>query len=866
MKMVTTLWNQLEILSLKNKKKNKSAWQAGAATGKSTQQRTMDIDVAINFAIQHHQAGNLDTAGNIYRQILQLQPGNPTALHLLGVIAYQQKKFDTAITLIGRALEQKPDFVDAHSNLGNVFREMGRLNEAETSYRKALAINGGFAMAHYNLGNILMTKRKFDEAAASFNRAITSSPNLAEAHINLGISYKELGRLDDAEGCYRKALFIRPDSPIAHFNLGNALAGKGRLDDAAASYERALARKPDYPEARLNLGNVLRDLGRLDEAISCYRQALEKDPKNAEACLNIGAVLRDLGKPGEAEEWYRTALDLNPDDAIALFNMGNALRDQGKPEEAVAGYKRALALSPDCTAIYINLGNILRDMGNPEEAVAVYRKALEMEPESAETLINLGNAFKKMEKLDEAAAVYEQALQLRPDMAEAHYNLGTVFQDQCRMEEAVSCYRRVLALKEDHTTAHSNLLMNIQYDPAFTPEALLEEARAWERIQLEGIRIIPPPLNNPDPERRLRVGYVSGDLRRHPVGYFLDAVLASHDTSRMEVFCYANQSFSDGLTLRLQQSACQWRDIFGKTDEAVADLIREDGIDILVDLAGHTARNRLLVFGRKPAPVQATWAGYVGATGLSAMDYLISDRHETPEGTDHWYGETVMRLPDCYVCYSPPEYAPSVAPLPARGNGFVTFGCFNNLAKINPGVVKLWTKLLREIPDARLLLVTKALGNRTVRGRYREMFAECGVSERVDFSGMVPHPELLARYGEVDIALDPFPYSGGLTTLESLWMGVPVITLGGDRFAARHSLSHLSAVGLPELIASDEDGYCAIATDLARDLPRLEALRSGLRERMAASPLCDGPRFTRNLEDAYRTMWRRWCNGKSPGK
>jgi protein O-GlcNAc transferase len=848
---------------MKNKRKNKSAGQSGATTVKPWQQRAMDTIGAINFAMQHHQAGNLDTAESIYSQVLQLQPDNPTALHLLGVIAYQRKKYDTAITLIGRALERKPDFVDAHSNLGNVYREMGRLKEAEASYRKALAINGGFAMAHYNLGNILMSWGRFDDAAASFGRAIAVSPNLAEAHINLGISHKELGKLDEAERCYRKALFIRPESPIAHFNLGNTLAGKGRLDDAAASYERALARKPDYMEARLNLGNVLRDLGKFDEAISCYRHAFERDPKNAEACLNIGAVLRETGRPGEAEEWYRKALALNPDDAMAHFNLGNALRDQGRHEDAVAGFERALALSPDCTAMYINLGNVLRDRGSLEEAVAVYGKGLALEPESVELLINLGNAFKKMEKLDEAAAVYEQALRLRPEMAEAHYNLGTVFQDQCRMEDAVACYRRALTLKQDHATAHSNLLMNIQYDPAFTPETLLEEARAWERAQLKGIRVMPPPLNNPDPERRLRIGYVSGDLRRHPVGYFLDAVLASHDASQMEVFCYANQSFSDDLTVRLQQSAGLWRDIFGETDEAAADLIREDGIDILVDLSGHTARNRLLVFGRRPAPVQATWAGYVGATGLSTMDYLISDRHETPEGTDHWYGETVVRLPDCYVCYSPPEYAPPVAPLPAWRNGFVTFCCFNNLAKINPFVVKLWTKLLRELPDARLLLVTKALGDRTVRERYREMFTGCGVAERVDFSGMVPHPELLARYGKVDIALDPFPYSGGLTTLESLWMGVPVITLGGDRFAARHSLSHLSAVGLPELIASDEDSYHSIATDLARDLPRLEALRSGLRERMAASPLCDGPRFTRNLEDAYRSMWHRWCEGKS---
>jgi predicted O-linked N-acetylglucosamine transferase (SPINDLY family) len=444
-------------------------------------------------------------------------------------------------------------------------------------------------------------------------------------------------------------------------------------------------------------------------------------------------------------------------------------------------------------------------------------------------------------------------------MAEVHYNLGTVFQDQCLLADAVACYRRVLELKPDHTVAHSNLLMNIQYDAAITPEDLLRESTAWEKAQLAGTRVMHRPQNDPDPARRLRIGYVSGDLRRHPVGYFLDGVLACHDPEQFRVHCYANQSFGDDLTERLRANSARWQAIFGKPDEEVAEMIRADGIDILVDLAGHTARNRLTVFGIKPAPVQATWAGYVGTTGLSAMDYLISDNRETPEGTDHWYVESIMRLPDCYVCYAPPDYAPPVAPLPAARNGFITFGCFNNLAKINPEVIGLWTELLRNLPDARLLMVTKALGDPRISRRYRDAFDAGGVGGSVDFSGMVPHRELLERYGDVDVALDPFPYSGGLTTLESLWMGVPVVTLGGERFASRHTLSHLAAAGLHELIADDRAAYVAKAVSLAGDLPRLQELRLSMRDRLAASPLCDAPRFTRNLEQAYRSMWRKWC-------
>jgi protein O-GlcNAc transferase len=844
---------------MKKKKKSIRSAQQSAPSASPGPGQPMSIAAALDFAVRHHQAGNLQTAESIYRQILQFESDNPEALHLLGVIAYQQQRHETAITLIARALARKPDFADAHSNLGNALREAGRLAEAEKSFRQAIAVNPKFAMAHYNLGNILMTLERFDEASQSFERAISANPRLTEAYTNRGIALKELGRLKEAEASYRKALSLKPDLAIVHFNLGNTLLEMGCPDKAAASYEHALKLAPGYTEARLNLGAVFRDLGRIEEAADCYKLAVADAPENAEALVNYGAVLRELGKPDEAENCYRQALQLSPDAGLAHFNLGNALRDQGRLDEAVASFERALTLCPDSLVMYSNLGNTLRDQGRLEESVQVYRKALERDPENVEALVNLGNGLKETGRFEEAISCYEKALQLRPQMPEAHYNLGTVYQDQCRMEEAVSCYRRTLELKPDHAVAHSNLLMNLQYDPDITPEDLLRESRDWERRQLAGITLMPAPATSADPERRLRIGYVSGDFRRHPVGYFLDGVLASHDREHFEIFCYANQSYGDDLTDRLRDNAGQWRVIFGQNDDAVARQIRQDAIDILIDLSGHTARNRLLVFGRKPAPLQATWAGYVGTTGLSAMDYLISDPCETPEGTDDWYVESVIRLPDCYVCYSPPEYAPPVASLPARKNRFPTFGCFNNLAKINRPVMDLWIRLLQEIPDARLQLATKALGDPDVRERIRTIFSSGGVEDRVVFSGMVPHRELLARYGQVDIALDPFPYSGGLTTLEGLWMGVPAITLGGERFASRHSLSHLTAVGLPEFIVSDQASYSAAAVSLARDLPRMEGLRLGLRERMRTSPLCDTRRFTLNLEQAYRTMWRRWC-------
>jgi predicted O-linked N-acetylglucosamine transferase (SPINDLY family) len=358
----------------------------------------------------------------------------------------------------------------------------------------------------------------------------------------------------------------------------------------------------------------------------------------------------------------------------------------------------------------------------------------------------------------------------------------------------------------------------------------------------------------------LKIGYVSPDFRDHVVGLNLLPLFREHDRDRFEIIAYSNVLRPDATTERFQRYAAVWHNIRQLSDEALAEQIRADRIDILFDLAGHTARNRLLVFARKPAPVQITWAGYVGTTGLAAMDYLLADRHEVPPGAERYYRERVLRMPDGYVCYDPPAYAPPVGPLPALGRGRATFGCFNNPAKITPQVIEAWAGILRRLPGARLVLKFKGWSDPCVARRFTAMFAAEGIEpQRLEMLGHSPHVELLAEYGRIDLALDSFPYSGGLTTCEALWMGVPVITCPGETFASRHSLSHLSTVGLTETIASDWDEYVELAVALAGDLPRLAALRAGLRERMAASPLMDAPRFARNIEAAYRAMWRRWC-------
>ena len=370
--------------------------------------------------------------------------------------------------------------------------------------------------------------------------------------------------------------------------------------------------------------------------------------------------------------------------------------------------------------------------------------------------------------------------------------------------------------------------------------------------------------NRRESERLLRVGYVSADFKRHPVGYFVEPVFEAHDKSKVKVYCYSMVCKADDVTVRLQALADDWRSIVGMSDEAVAGLIREDGIDILVDLSGHTAGNRLLVFARKPAPVQVTWIGFCAPTGLETMDYLLTDGFYSPPAGAHLFAEQLFRMPANHLCFRPPAFAPPVSPCPAVLRGYRTFGCFNNLSKVNAVVVATWAKILHGVPGARLVLKTYALNDHATRDRYRSLFQGHGISsERVDLLGSSPHAELLAHYGQIDIALDPFPYCGGWSTCEALWMGAPVVTLTGISFSSCVGAGLLSSVGLPQMIARSVEQYVECAVQLGRDVEGLARLREGLRARVAASPLCDAATFTHHLEQAYRVMWRTWCTGDS---
>jgi predicted O-linked N-acetylglucosamine transferase (SPINDLY family) len=498
-------------------------------------------------------------------------------------------------------------------------------------------------------------------------------------------------------------------------------------------------------------------------------------------------------------------------------------------------------------------------LGKHNAAIAAYRQALQFKPDDAAAHNNLGNVLQKMGKLDEAIESYRRAIAINPASAESHNNLAGACKDVGNLDQAIAEYRLSMRLKPDFPDAPDNLLFIMQHHPAYDAAIIHAESDGWNRRHAQPLaRFIQPHANDRDPNRPLRIGYVSADFRDHASAFFLLPLFRGHDRRQFEITCYAQVANPDSITREFQQQVAHWRKSVGLTDAQVAAQVREDRIDILVDLKLHTADNRLLVFAHKPAPVQVTWLGYPGTTGLKTIDYRLTDPYlDPPGGDDANYSERSFPLPQTFWCYDPLDVEPAVSDLPAREAGFVTFGCLNTFCKVNDKVLSLWARVLAKVPGSRLLLLAPQGSSRQ---RVIDRLSAGGVgADRVEFVARLARPEYLRTYHRIDIALDTFPYNGHTTSLDSLWMGVPVITLAGETAVGRAGVSQLSNIGLPELIANDADEFVAIAADLAADTQRLAELRRTLRARMQASPLMDGPRFARGVEAAYRRMWQDWC-------
>jgi protein O-GlcNAc transferase len=676
--------------------------------------------------------------------------------------------------------------------------------------------------------------------------------------LQLALQHHQAGRLAEAEQIYRQILTQAPQCAEPYGNLGELLRQTGWLDEAIAACQRAIQLNDNLFQAHVGLGNALRESRRFEEAAAAYRGAIQLNGNSAEAHCNLGNTLQDLGRSEEAIAAYAEAIRLKPDTAEMHGNLGIVLAERGRLGDAIAAYQRAIKLKPDYSDAYYNLGRALFEAGRLDEAVAAYEGAIRLRGDSAQSYNNLGIALCEKNLLQEAAAALGRAIVLKPDYAEAHNNLGNILKEMGRIQEAIAAYRRAVELGPAADLAHSNLVYALLCDPGSDAHAILAESRRWNEAHARPLRAsIRPHDNNRGPDRRLRLGYVSPDFRQHVVGLNLLPALRRHDHQRFEIFCYSNALQSDSLTRQFQACADHWRDIARLGDEQAAQMIRDDKIDILVDLTLHMSRNRLLVFARKPAPVQVTYLGYCGTTGLETMDYRLSDPWFDDADSDlSVYSERTVRLPRSYWCYQPGAATPDIEPRnPAQ---LVTFGCLNNFAKVSSASLDLWSRILMATPGSRLILHAPA-GH--ARQDVLDRLTAAGVgADRVEFVAKQPWDTYIRTYQRIDVALDPFPYGGGITTCDALWMGVPVVSLSGKTAVGRGGRSILNNIGLPELVANSPEQYLHIATDLAGDSRRLSNLRHGLRDRMKSSPLMDEAGFTRELEEAYRIMWRAWVD------
>jgi protein O-GlcNAc transferase len=651
--------------------------------------------------------------------------------------------------------------------------------------------------------------------------------------------------------------------------LDQALSEAGRLeqagqfDQAEGIYRVIVQQLPGFEPALAKLALLTYRTGRLEQAIEFLRRASAANPTDINHLGNLGVALAGVGQFEEAAEAFDKALRLQPHNAELHANLGNIFSEQKFFERAVASYQAALTLNPNLPDTWYNLGNTLWELGRYHEAVDAQRQAVTFKPDNANAWYNLGTALCNTGAMDDAKAAFRRALELRPDLGEAYTGLASVYHATGLLRESIDCYRRAVQLI-GRANVSGNLLVALHLDPASTPQSLHLEHAEWnQRFARPLAAEIQPHPNPPDANRRIRVGFVSAYLHSRPVGRFLTPLFENHDGDAFDIVCYSDLRHGDATTATLRARCELWRDTETLDDAQLAGQVREDGIDILIDLGMHTRGNRLLTFARKPAPVQVTYLAYCSTTGLETIDYRISDPYLDPtDANQPYYSEKTVRIPS-YWCYPPPEHAPDVNDLPAARNAFITFGCLNDFGKVSDLSLKLWARILSQSPNSRLVLHCFEGAHRS---RIFNILQQSGVDpSRIDFLGMQSPPQYFATYHRIDIALDPTPWCGGTTTCDSLYMGVPVVTLAGPTAISRGGASILGQISHQEWVTHDHAQYVRTALNLAGDLARLAHLRQSLRGEMQSSRLMDGKAFTREFEGALRTMWKTWCGSQGRG-
>lgn len=682
-----------------------------------------------------------------------------------------------------------------------------------------------------------------------------ATPSALDAARNL----HRAGELEKAEDAYRRILASDPRHAEARHLLGVLACQRGDPARGAALIGEAIALNASQAQYHANLAIALQNLGRTSEALGALERAHLLAPEDTAIAYNLGAILQACGRHGDAIGYYRRALGTGPGHADALSNLGLALAETGRAAEALAPLHRAVELAPDHPTALTNLGMALAMVGAPTAGEHYLRQACERAPDNALALYNLAKVLQDLGRNAEAVAIYRRAAAANPRDVSTHYNLGNALRELGQVEDALAAYRQALMIEPRHGKAWRNRLSTLLYSSTVDAARRFADHRALHAAYATAARPA-APRPRADANRRLRIGYLSSDFRQHPVTRNMEPVLAQHDSAGFGVFAYADVAQPDAATERLRGYVERWRDIRGLADDQVAARIKEDGIDILVILAGRFDDNRPLVALHRAAPVQISLHD-PATSGLAGIDYLIADRHLVPRDLRERFAERVLRLPSFYV-HAPLDGAGGTTGGERRGAGRLTFASYCHPVKLSPTVLALWGRILGQLPQARLQLVhRRRYADPVVQDRIRAALREAGAqASQVDFLGDdVSRQDHLSRYETVDIALDPFPFTGSTSTFEALWMGVPVVTLAGDAMVERWSTSMLRAAGLHDCVAQSADDYVEIALRLARDGETRWRLRQSLRRRLIASPLCDGRRRARQMERLYRAVWRRWC-------
>lgn len=818
------------------------------------------LNTLLQQGLAHHQAGRLAEAEALYRQVLADSPHHPHANNYLGVLASQVGRHDVAVELLQKAIQANARVPEFHNHLGMALQALGRQEEAEASFRQAIHLNPKFPEAHNNLGTVLQEQEHFEAAGKAFEQALKLRPNYAEACFNAGNVNFRMGKYDAAAKRFEQAIKLKPGYAKAYCGLGQARKGLGLKEAAEKDFRKALELQPDFVEAHNNYAALLREMGRIGEAETAYRKSLELNPNKAETWNGLGELQQIMGRLDEAEVAFRKAIVLKPDYPEAHNNLGVLLAGTGRMEEAMASYRAALHHDPNWILALNNMGNLHADMGRPDDAMSCYQQALAHAPDFGMAHSNLGNIYRERGQMGDARKCYQQALRINPDESVTQNNLGNILMEEGKLDEARAVYQRAIELNPAYAVAHSNLIFMLDFDPTSTVEMQQAERRKWAALHADQLKNTWYPKNSDrNPDRKLRIGYVSADFRMHSAAYTFEPLLCFYNRDAFEVFCYSNFPRKDQMTQKFHQSVDHWREVYGVGDEQMAKMVRKDRIDILVDLSGHSAGNRLLVFARKPAPVQVTGWGHANGTGLEAMDYLVSDRMSIPEEARKYYAEEIIDLP-CQIPYGSPSDSPPVSSLPAEKNGVLTFGCFNRLSKMPAENFDVWAEILKAVPDSRLMLKARELNDMGRQAWVRKHFAVHGIDPaRVLLVGQTTWYEHMRHFSEVDIALDPFPYGGGISTYEALWMGCPVVALKGNTLTGRIAAAIETALGMEDWVADDELGYLRLAVDKARKLQELATLRQALRTRLLDSPMGCLEKYAALLEVAYRRIWRKWC-------